>query len=239
MAYPFRPCTLPNANPRLPKRVLASQTVTQRAGRNYGSDLDCIPRSERFPPTAAHRDNQGVPSRHLQISLHQRDPGTGFRTAGTSIVDCRWSPDCRSHVARFAASPYYWFAKNVWRAWMRRPHEVHACAGSRSGSIAGGTCGTFRRGHRPTSLNSLPTPKTASEVISESRLVSARTWLRGRDLNPRPLGYEPNELPGCSTPQTKYTSHENRGQTSAVFGPQCAALAGVVPSGGSAKFLFR
>jgi len=159
MAYPFRPCTLPNANPRLPKRVLASQTVTQRAGRNYGSDLDCIPRSERFTPTAAHRDNQGVPSRHLQISLHQRDPGTGFRTAGTSIVDCRWSPDCRSHVARFAASPYYWFAKNVWRAWMRRPHEVHACAGSRSGSIAGGTCGTFRRGHRPTSLNSLQTPK--------------------------------------------------------------------------------
>jgi hypothetical protein len=25
-------------------------------------------------------------------------------------------------------------------------------------------------------------------------------WLRGLDLNQRPLGYEPNELPGCSTP---------------------------------------
>src|SRR5437870_13696392 len=24
-------------------------------------------------------------------------------------------------------------------------------------------------------------------------------WLRGRDLNSRPLGYEPNELPDCST----------------------------------------
>jgi hypothetical protein len=24
---------------------------------------------------------------------------------------------------------------------------------------------------------------------------------RGQDLNLRPLGYEPNELPGCSTPQ--------------------------------------
>jgi hypothetical protein len=26
-------------------------------------------------------------------------------------------------------------------------------------------------------------------------------WLRGLDLNQRPLGYEPSELPGCSTPQ--------------------------------------
>src|SRR5260221_2486856 len=28
-------------------------------------------------------------------------------------------------------------------------------------------------------------------------------WLRGWDLNPRPSGYEPDELPGCSTPQSK------------------------------------
>jgi hypothetical protein len=26
-------------------------------------------------------------------------------------------------------------------------------------------------------------------------------WLRGWDLNPRPSGYEPDELPGCSTPR--------------------------------------
>jgi hypothetical protein len=25
-------------------------------------------------------------------------------------------------------------------------------------------------------------------------------WWRGLDLNQRPLGYEPNELPDCSTP---------------------------------------
>jgi hypothetical protein len=28
-------------------------------------------------------------------------------------------------------------------------------------------------------------------------------WWRGRDLNPRPLGYEPNELPDCSTPRQR------------------------------------
>ena len=28
-----------------------------------------------------------------------------------------------------------------------------------------------------------------------------RIWLRGLDLNQRPSGYEPDELPGCSTPR--------------------------------------
>src|SRR3981189_883167 len=31
--------------------------------------------------------------------------------------------------------------------------------------------------------------------------IEEKEWLRGRDLNPRPLGYEPNELPDCSTPR--------------------------------------
>src|SRR4051812_14618343 len=33
------------------------------------------------------------------------------------------------------------------------------------------------------------------------RLQRVENWLRGRDLNPRPSGYEPDELPGCSTPR--------------------------------------
>jgi hypothetical protein len=36
------------------------------------------------------------------------------------------------------------------------------------------------------------------ESVNPTRL---KIWLRGRDLNPRPSGYEPDELPGCSTPR--------------------------------------
>jgi hypothetical protein len=45
-------------------------------------------------------------------------------------------------------------------------------------------------------------------VVTESRKAAyagsplSGHWLRGVDLNHRPLGYEPNELPDCSTPRT-------------------------------------
>jgi hypothetical protein len=47
--------------------------------------------------------------------------------------------------------------------------------------------------------------KFANKIISVPRTVPSETvpkgWLRGRDLNARPQGYEPCELPGCSTPR--------------------------------------
>ena len=34
--------------------------------------------------------------------------------------------------------------------------------------------------------------------------VNRQEWWRGLDLNQRPLGYEPNELPDCSTPLAEH-----------------------------------
>jgi hypothetical protein len=54
------------------------------------------------------------------------------------------------------------------------------------------------RGFEPLT-SGLQSPRSAKLSYAPSKAFKG--WLRGRDLNPRPLGYEPNELPDCSTPR--------------------------------------
>ena len=46
-----------------------------------------------------------------------------------------------------------------------------------------------------------------------TRTCLGGAWLRGLDLNQRPLGYEPNELPDCSTPHLYVNNRGAQGQT--------------------------
>src|ERR1039457_823255 len=56
--------------------------------------------------------------------------------------------------------------------------------------------------------------KWACRGSARSLQVVEGIWLRGKDLNLRPLGYEPNELPDCSTPQNHLSACQRPGQTS-------------------------
>ena len=55
------------------------------------------------------------------------------------------------------------------------------------------------RGFEPLT-SGLQSPRSA-KLSYTPQTRPEKFWLRGRDLNPRPLGYEPNELPDCSTPR--------------------------------------
>src|ERR1700680_4211717 len=65
--------------------------------------------------------------------------------------------------------------------------------------------------------------KTAQRAQPPSRFLSTRIWLRGLDLNQRPSGYEPDELPDCSTPRKHHSECADVRQTAACLGDLQAA----------------
>ncbi len=69
----------------------------------------------------------------------------------------------------------------------------------------GGAAGTGGRSRGCFSAGALPDKRKESERKMRSDSVE---WLRGQDLNLRPSGYEPDELPNCSTPRYTGVSFE-------------------------------
>ncbi len=62
--------------------------------------------------------------------------------------------------------------------------------------------------------------RVSGEAVGLAQPIETKreVWLRGVDLNHRPLGYEPNELPDCSTPHKNHNSVVMLGQTGLCTG---------------------
>ena len=114
----------------------------------------------------------------------RRDPGRGCFRHGRS----------RASVSRGRApSP---FAGRVLPGSVRRPGHGAGSDPLRTGLVWRGGAWT-RRGPRGVSRAGGCERCAPRPVLC----VFCCVWLRGLDLNQRPSGYEPDELPGCSTPR--------------------------------------
>ncbi len=74
--------------------------------------------------------------------------------------------------------------------------------------------------------------KRPSSMSRKGPLTRYLSWWRGQDLNLRPSGYEPDELPDCSTPRRDEdgTGKESRHQT-VVRSIRCASTAPITSPG--------
>ena len=85
--------------------------------------------------------------------------------------------------------------------WDERGGDDHGCPLVRGRARSSPRSSWSQRPNTDGCESSRTSPANATQVADDVSFAGIFLWLRGGDLNPRPLGYEPNELPDCSTPR--------------------------------------
>src|SRR6267143_2941246 len=124
---------------------------------------------------------------------HRTESGRGRVSAvPTFQLRCRDANPPRSTIP--TGQPPLALSDRAIPLWRRRPPSTSGYPGGEGARLVPLYARTGRR--------NAPRDSTDCQPFVSRQL---KRWLRGRDLNPRPLGYEPNELPDCSTPRQGQT----------------------------------
>ena len=141
---------------------------------------------------------------------------------GGELVSVLDNPDCSAVTAPtrgFASEPHAVQLPTASRRSQRRevghvgatPIETRGTARTQDRNrTCVGSRGCATRGKTESAPGVARTEDRAIPILVA--LFGCTLWLRGQDLNLRPLGYEPSELPNCSTPRrdTSVTQREAR-----------------------------
>ena len=192
-------------NRRIPFNPKGRLAAILKRRSELGPDALRVRQRQREPP-AEHPDRLGNPEATRERRRTEARKGGSAMESGTARTD-------RSPLARPAAR------RRVPLARGRRRHPHHSAdARTRQHPANAALLERDRRGNAERTGGELEERRpTASPGVGKliglvwfpncPRFVPGnwKFWLRGRDLNPRPLGYEPNELPDCSTPRQEET----------------------------------